>query len=59
MSDWAVEVRPVPVELEARFDHADFVPEPTVSERMGATSILRRLDEATAEQLMAMAKGVL
>jgi len=53
-----VEVRPVPVELEAEFDHADFMPEPTVSERMGATSILRRLDEATAAQLLAFAKGI-
>ena len=49
----------MPVELDAAFDHADFVPEPTVSERMGSSSIMRRLDEATAEQLMAMAKGVL
>jgi len=59
MSDWAVEVRPVPVELEAAFDHADFMPEPTISERMGSSSIMRRLDEATAEQLLAMARGVL
>lgn len=59
MSDWTVEVRPVPVELEVAFGHADFMPQPSVSDRMGATSIMGRLDEATAAQLLAFGRQVI
>lgn len=54
MSDWVPESRPIPTELDPDFPHADYVP--TVVSQMQGYSLMDRLDKATKELLLAMAK---
>lgn len=56
MTDWIPEQRPTPVELTPEYAHADYTP--TVLQQMAGYTLMDRLDGATKEQLLAMAKEV-
>lgn len=57
MSDleWVAEPRDVPVELTPEFVHADYLP----AEPVFFPTLADRLDSATRDMLLAMAKGTL
>ena len=48
---WAPDVRPVPAELEPDYEHADYTPEPTITEVMDGIPIMDRLDEVMQQRL--------
>lgn len=55
MTDWVPDSRPVDAELSPDFPHADYVP--TVVSEMEGYSVLGRVQAATKELWIAMAKA--
>lgn len=51
VTDWEIEARPVAPELTADYDHADYLPEPTHTERMSGIPLADRLDEVMRTRL--------
>lgn len=58
MTDWQPEPREVPTELTTEFEHADFIPEPTHTERMSGIPLMDRLDDVMRNRLLEL-KGIL
>lgn len=54
MTDWVVDPKPVPPELTDQYEHADYTPEPTITERMSGIPLSDRLDEVMRQRLTDM-----